>query len=97
MDHSPFPGTSPPPAAPASLTSTAPCVRDAECVITDWGGCCARCPADPRATSRAALHERHEVCNRVRCARDEQACAPTVDPSAYRAVCRAGRCGGVAR
>jgi hypothetical protein len=98
------PGSSarPPPAAPripASPADPDTCQGDADCVVTNFAGCCA-CPqcsiGPPRALSRAALRAEQEgckdaVCNTARCG-VAGICPPGEDASRFAARCRDGAC-----
>lgn len=86
------------PTAPATLTSSEACSRDADCVVSNFGGCCSSCQSTAYATTKRELDARNRRCAIVDCAMDRrERCEPVVDASLYRAVCRAGTCAGVKR
>jgi hypothetical protein len=86
------------PIAPATLSSTETCTRDADCVVSNFGSCCSSCQSSAYATSKRAIDARNHRCAIVDCAMDQlERCAPIVDAALYRAVCRAGTCAGVKR
>ncbi len=77
------------------------CDDDADCVVTDFPGCCACCScAVPYAIRGDALEQQRAECASVDCApiQEEAGCAveecagcPLVEGD-FAAVCRAGRC-----
>lgn len=83
---------------PADATATT-CATDADCVVTNFAGCCA-CPqcskAAPRALTRAALAAEEAKCQVVRCntAMCDTAgmCPPGEDAAKFVGRCRANAC-----
>jgi len=100
-------GSSAPP--PASAGSEArsegdACTRDADCVVTNFAGCCA-CPqcavGEATARSREAQTRAEEKCQLVRCnlhrCQGEVACPPAEDAALFEPKCRDAKCVGVRR
>jgi hypothetical protein len=76
------------------------CTTAAECVVTDFPGCCECCDcAQPYAIRRDHLQRQRERCSAMDCApRQEELgcaaeeCVPCSSPDERTAVCHAGRC-----
>ncbi|HXU01835.1 MAG TPA: hypothetical protein VN903_12630 [Polyangia bacterium] len=79
---------------------TESCTADADCEMTDFGGCCG-CNDEPRAVNRAWLTEARQVCTVIDCVCEGKGCSspcPRVtDPRVFTAVCRQGRCEAIKR
>lgn len=74
---------------------TPACRSDAECVISDFHGCCPDCcPNEPEAWSRAELARRQQRCQIVDCAGRGPCNIPCALPERVPlvAVCAGGRC-----
>jgi hypothetical protein len=72
-----------------------PCRNDAECVISDFQGCCPDCcPSPPRAWSTVELARVQKRCEIIDCARREDCNIPCALPEkkALIAVCTRGVC-----
>jgi hypothetical protein len=67
-----------------------PCSADSACTITTFGGCCA-CPSMPYAANKVALERHQRECAATDCAAFGE-CPKVSSPTAYRAVCKLGRC-----
>jgi hypothetical protein len=73
----PAPATAPAPVTPAPIEPAIgdTCTADADCVVTNFPGCCA-CPqcnvAQPRARSKSELAREQQTCTVVEC--DMHAC-----------------------
>jgi len=88
-------GSSRPPLGPA----TTACATDADCVVTNFPGCCA-CPqcskGPPRALTAAALAAEQANCQTVTCEPDTCGlagmCPPGEDASKFVGRCRASEC-----
>jgi hypothetical protein len=94
--------TAPPPHSsprPPSGPATTVCVTDADCVVTNFPGCCA-CPqcskGPPRALTAPALAEEQDSCQTVKCDLNRCAlagmCPPGEDASKFVGRCRASEC-----
>jgi hypothetical protein len=71
------------------------CRSDAECVISDFQGCCpACCPDEPRAWLKSELEREERRCSLVDCARAGPCTIPCARPEKRHlvAVCVGGRC-----
>jgi hypothetical protein len=111
-DPSPSTAPSPPPPTPTTPASPPPgvtsqgdaCTTDADCVVTNWAGCCA-CPqcsvADPTARSTSALAAEQQQCAVMRCDLNicniAGMCPPGEAAELFTPVCRANVCVGVRR
>src|SRR5512143_2010285 len=93
------PAPEPAPAAPATAIPTQ-CTSDADCVATNFAGCCA-CPqcsqAEPQAVLRAALEHQQAECARTPCHNEAMCgiagmCPPGADAAHFVARCRDGAC-----
>jgi hypothetical protein len=103
----PPPPVAPPPASPdpapaeVALTGEDACTSDADCLVSDWPGCCgcAQCRGEPTARSRAGLEKAKDRCKVVRCRQtcDPAGCPPTEPIDQFTAVCRAGTCAAMRR
>lgn len=71
------------------------CRADADCVMSDFQGCCGRCcPEPPRAWLRSELQQQERRCAVIDCARPPCG-VPCAEPEEVRpmvAVCEAGQC-----
>ncbi|MBX3160222.1 MAG: hypothetical protein KF773_29940 [Deltaproteobacteria bacterium] len=103
------PKRQPPPPSPSSPSTEAAapgdaCTRDADCVVTNFAGCCA-CPqcsvGAPTARSLAELARAQDQCKVMRCNTTvcdlAGACPPGEAADRFAPVCRAGTCAGVRR
>ncbi len=79
-----------PPAPSPDLGEASPCTQDAECVATNFGGCCG-CPRDPYAITTAALKKHENQCAVVDCTM-ATSCEGFEEAKLFRAVCRGGKC-----
>jgi hypothetical protein len=87
-----------PPVAPAQLASSASCSKDADCMVTNFGGCCASCSDTAHAMSTRDYQTQMHRCAILDCtAGEREVCPPIVSAELYRAVCRAGTCAGIKR
>lgn len=85
--------------SPTPASTSDKCATDADCVVTNFPGCCA-CPqcskAEPRALTNAALAAEQKKCTVVRCnmaiCNTAGMCPPGEDASHFVARCRAGEC-----
>jgi len=72
------------------------CGSDADCVVTNFGGCCSNCGSSPYVRAKHEAEAAQHRCWTVDCAvNDRERCEPTEPASYYRAVCRDGACDGV--
>ncbi len=76
------------------------CHDDGDCTVTDFGGCCACCKAEPRALPVVELQRQQQLCAAASCA----ACDPNIQcPSVTKraadfvAKCKDGTCAAVPR
>lgn len=97
----PTPDPTPTPAPTAELAGTDACTTDADCVVTNFAGCCA-CPGcdqgAPTARSTTELAAAQKQCQVVRCnmARCKaMLCKPGESASAFAAACQNNVCVGV--
>ncbi len=97
----PTPTPTPAPAPTPELTSTDACTADADCVITNFAGCCA-CPGceqgAPTAHSTKAAAAAQQQCQAVRCNMDRcktLLCKPGEPAASFTAACQNSVCVGV--
>jgi len=87
---------------PAKTPSGAPasCTADGDCIVTDFGGCCACCKAEPRALPRVEAERQKAACAAESCAAcDEHIQCPKVGKQVadFVARCKDGTCAPVPR
>jgi hypothetical protein len=87
-------GSSPPPGRTPSGGYVS-CGSDADCVVTNWNGCCGCCPSEPRAVPATKLEEQKTRCGTCAPCSDRLDC-PKVQPiSSFVAACKDGTCAAV--
>ena len=82
---------------PGDSPSEVPCAVDADCVVTNFAGCCEPCRVAPHVERSADARAAEEHCAIVDCEGRVGTCPPVEPAEEYRAVCRQQQCAMVKR